>query len=410
MQASIFLFATDLHDEGPEQVLDNLQGRGGLQGVTLACAYHHARDVFPHNPVRKVRFLEGGTVFFRPDPRRYEGLRITPQVSRLAAEVDVLADLLTRAGRRGLAVRAWTVFLHNTTLGSRHPDCAPQNVFGDPYITYLCPANPDVRAYARALAADLASRGVETILAESLSYGSFNHGYHHERSFIPLSPVARYLFGLCFCEHCTRAIGQAGVDVEAVRQFVRAELEQVLNGEATTIPDGELVQAQIAELAGGELGHFLEARQAIVTSLAAEVREAVEGAGSSRFVVMDMSGAGKGYATGQPTGDPAPADAWKDGLDPAAIARAGHGLAAIGYARDPDRLRLDIDAYRGLLPADSTLSVALRPMLPDCDSAANLAAKIALLRDLGVAWADFYHYGFMRLAALDWIREALGAA
>ena len=103
-----------------------------------------------------------------PIPRRYAGLRITPQVSRLATEVDVLADLLTRAGRRGLAVRAWTVFLHNTTLGSRHPDCAPQNVFGDPYITNLCPANPDVRAYARALAADLASHGVETILAESL--------------------------------------------------------------------------------------------------------------------------------------------------------------------------------------------------------------------------------------------------
>ena len=56
MNASTFLFATDLHDEGFPQVLDNVQGRGGMQGVTLACAYHHARDIFPHNPVRKVRF------------------------------------------------------------------------------------------------------------------------------------------------------------------------------------------------------------------------------------------------------------------------------------------------------------------------------------------------------------------
>jgi hypothetical protein len=110
MRGAIFLFATDLHDEGPETVLDNVQERAGLQGVTLACAYHHARDIFPHNPVRKVRFLEGGTVFFRPDPRRYAGLRLTPQVSRLATEIDVLADLDVRCGRRGLAVRARTVY------------------------------------------------------------------------------------------------------------------------------------------------------------------------------------------------------------------------------------------------------------------------------------------------------------
>ena len=407
MRGAIFLFATDLHDEGPETVLDNVQGRAGLDGVTLACAYHHARDLFPHNPVRKVRFLEGGTVFFRPDPRRYAGLRIAPQVSRLAAEVDVLGDLLARAARRGLAVRAWTVFLHNTTLGSRHPECAPRNVFGDPYITNLCPAHPEVRAFACALAADLASRGVETILAESLGYGGFDHGYHHERTFIPLSPVARLLLGLCFCEHCMGAIRAAGVATERVRGFVRAELGQVLEGTPTALPDGDAEWDEIAALAGGELGRFLVARQAIVTSLAAEVRAAVEAAGDGRFVVMDMAGAAKGYASGVPTGAPAPASAWREGLDPAAVAGAAHGLAAIGYASDPARLRLDLDAYRALVPANRTLSVALRPMRPDCDSPANLAAKLAILRERGVAWADFYHYGFMRLDALDWIREAL---
>ncbi len=407
MRGAIFLFATDLHDEGPETVLDNVQGRAGLDGVTLACAYHHARDLFPHNPVRKVRFLEGGTVFFRPAPSRYAGLRITPQISRLAAEVDVLGDLLTRAARRGLAVRAWTVFLHNTTLGSRHPECAPQNVFGDPYITNLCPAHPDVRAFACALAADLGSRGVETILAESLGYGGYDHGFHHERAFIPLSPVVRFLLGLCFCEHCLRELGRAGVAVDRVRDFVRAELGNVLDGTATRLPDGEVDRVEIAAMVDGELGRFLGARQGIVTSLTAEVRAAVEAAGGSRFVVMDMAGAAKGYATGEPTGDPAPASAWREGIDPATIAEAGHGLATIGYARDPARLRLDLDAYRALVPPDRVLSVALRPMRPDCDGPANLRAKIDILRAGGVDWADFYHYGFMRLDALDWINEAL---
>lgn len=409
MQGSLFLFATDLHDEGTENVLDNIQGRAGLHGATLACAYHHARDIFPHNPVRKVRFLEGGTVFFRPDPARYAGLRIQPRVSRLAREVDILADLMARAGRRGMVVRAWTVFLHNTTLGSRYPDCAVQNVFGDPYITFLCPANPEVRAFARALAADVARYSVSAVLAEALSYQPFDHGYHHERSFVPLSKVARFLLGLCFCEHCTRAIAGAGVAVEAVRQFVRASLERVLTGEEHGLPDGDLSREVLTPLAGGELLDFVDARQQVVTSLAAEVREAVEGAGDARFIVMDMSGASKGYATGQPTGDPAAASAWQDGLDPATVGAAAHGLAAIGYARDPDRLRLDLATYRRLVPADRALSVALRPMLPDCDSAPNLAAKLAVARDLHIAWADFYHYGFIQLPILDRIREAWNA-
>lgn len=406
MRGSLFMFATDLQDEGIATVLDNVQGRAGLHGATLACAYHHARDVFPHNPVRKVRFLEGGTVFFQPDPSRYAGLKIAPRVSRLAAEVDMLARLMASAERRGLAVRAWTVFLHNTTLGMAYPECAPQNVFGDPYLTNLCPANPDVRAFARALAADIARYGVEAILAESLSYGGFNHGYHHERSFIPLSPIVRYLFGLCFCEHCLRAASAAGVATDRVAQFVRTALENALAGEPDGLPDGPPTLDVLAPLADGELGAFLTARQAIVTSLVAEVAEAVAAVGSTRLTMMDMSGAAKGYATGQPTGDPAAADAWRDGVDPAATARAAHALSVIGYAQDPARLRLDLDAYAALLPAERPLSVALRPMPPDCDSAPNLAAKLAVLRDHNVAWADFYHYGFVRLSALDLIREA----
>ena len=50
---------------------------------------------------------------------------------------------------------------------------------------------------------------------------------------------------------------------------------------------------------------------------------------------------------------------------------------------------------------------ALRPVLPDCDSAENLAAKLRAARDAGVDRVDFYHYGLAPLSALDRIREAL---
>jgi hypothetical protein len=104
-----------------ETVLDNVAGRAGLGGVTLAAAYHHGRDIFPHNPVRKVHFLEGGTVFFQPDLARFRGLKLRPNVSRLAMDSDVLADLCRHASARSMRVRAWTVFLHNYTLGEAHP-------------------------------------------------------------------------------------------------------------------------------------------------------------------------------------------------------------------------------------------------------------------------------------------------
>ena len=41
-------FATDLRDEGTATVLDNVQNRAGIDGLTMAVAYHDARDVFPH--------------------------------------------------------------------------------------------------------------------------------------------------------------------------------------------------------------------------------------------------------------------------------------------------------------------------------------------------------------------------
>ncbi len=79
-----------------------------------------------------------------------------------------------------------------------------------------------------------------------------------------------------------------------------------------------------------------------------------------------------------------------------------------GYAADVDRVRLDLEAYRARL-GDVPLSMALRPTSPDCDTPENLAEKLRLARELGVAQVDFYHYGFVRLEALEWIRAALEA-
>ena len=393
MKASILAFATDLADEGVDAVLDNVQARGGLGGISIAAAYHEGRDVFPHNPVRKVRFLEGGAVFFPPDRERWRGVRLRPSVSESAG---VFPQALAAARARGLAVNAWTVFLHNGALAARHPDCAPENAFGDRYVTELCPAHPDVRAFACALAADVAALGIDAICAESLHFHGLEHGTAHERYFVPLGALARFLFGLCFCEHCVAAAD--GVDGAALRRFVRVELERVLAG-GPEEPVEELDRDEVAGLAGGELGGYLIARERTVTSLVTEVAAAAAG---TRLELIDLSGAIKGYATGRPTGAPAASIAWQHGVDVEAVAAACHGIEAVGYAVGADRLRFDLDAY-----GDAAVAVILRPAPPDCASDENLREKVAVARERGLGRVDFYHYGLMRLDALDRIREAL---
>ena len=383
-------------------VLDNIGGRAGLSGITMAAAYHHGRDIFPHNPRRKVHFLEGGAVFFRPDPARYREAGVLPITSKLCERTDVLADLCREAATRRMQVRAWTVFLHNYSIGEVHPELACQNAFGDRHLTDLCPSNPRVRAYAVALAADIAAKGVDTVVAESLHFHGLEHGFHHERYFIELGPLGRYLLGLCFCEHCmSRA---RGVDAERLRKAAVEELERRFSAPAEAEP-AELDRDSVEVFAGGELGGYLRARAETVASLVSEAAEAAAAEGAA-FAFIDLSGAIKGYATGRPEGDPAPSIAWQFGIDGAAVARACGQLEAIGYAADPARLRFDLDAYRSLVGANR-LSVILRPMPPDCESADNLAAKIAIASAAGAMEVGFYHYGFMRLESLDLIRTAL---
>jgi hypothetical protein len=401
----LFAFASDLVDEGMATVLDNVAGRAGVGGVTLAAAYHQGRDIFPHNPARKVHFLDGDSVFFQPDARRYQGLLLQPRVSKLAQESDVLADLCRAASDRSMRVRAWTVFLHNHTLGAGHPDCACRNAFGDAHLTDLCPSNPDVRAYVTALSGDIAARGVSAVVAESLHFHALEHGFHHERYFIELGPFGRHLFGLCFCGHCLQAARRRGVDAEGLHAEVRRELERRFAADAE--PEGpELLKEKVGEFAGGELAAYIETRTATVTSLVGEAAESArtEGAG---FAFIDLSGAVKGYATGRPQGAPVPQIAWQFGIDVSGVAAACGQVEAIGYAADPERLRLDLTAYRSIIGPDQRLSVIMRPMAPDCDSSENLSSKLGVAGELGVVDAGFYHYGFMRLQSLDLIRAAL---
>ncbi|MGW3623629.1 hypothetical protein [Streptomyces sp. NPDC000880] len=395
MKASMFVFGTDLVHEGYDNVLGNLADRAGVQAVSVSATYHNARDVFPHNPVHRVYRHEGDISWFVPRAGTYPA-GMVPPLAEDAQGVDVLAELGKRAERHGLQVNAWTIFTHNSRIGATNPDCTVRNVYGDTSRGDLCPANPKVRDYFLALAADVCRYPVTRLLAECLHYRPFEHGEHHERYLIDLPPTARMLLGLCFCTHCRQQGAADGVDVEGLATGIRHALEPLWAGE----PMPALEPALAAELDG-----YLSMRETVVVELTRNVRAVVSAAGVE-LTFIDHAGAMSHVMAGTEADESPLVPARKLGVAPSRITAEADELAVLGYAATPQRVSSILAAYRGEI-GQAPLSVAIRPLLPDCATPENLAAKVAAARNAGVRRVDFYHYAMAPLDRLDWIAAAL---
>ncbi|MER5647428.1 hypothetical protein [Streptosporangium sp. NPDC002524] len=401
MDSSLYVYVEDVRGEGLEAVLDRITGYG-VTGVTVAAAYHRARDVTPHGRSRVTLRSDGA--HFTPPADLFGGLRLVPPV-QAGAEDEPLAALRRATAERGLALHGWTVFLQNTTIGLADPDVTVRNCFGDRGSPAdLCPSHPDVRLYAVALGRAVARQGVDSVVAEALHFGTFGHGYHHERSFVPLGPMDAFLLGLCFCGFCMRRAADLGVNAEVAREECSRIVGAVLDGDPPA--QGEVTRAALTAYAGPEVVAYARARSEVVTSLVSEVSTAVTDEGS-RLVFLDATGAVKGYADGLPSPGLAAHDSWQLGVDLVALGDLVPSLGVLAYARDAVRVADDVVAYRRSTGKDRELRVVLRPGLPDTDSADRLAAKVRAVRASGADAVDFYAYGLMPYPILDRIPGAL---
>ncbi|WUH99539.1 hypothetical protein OHR68_39630 [Spirillospora sp. NBC_00431] len=377
MDSSLYVLVEDLRGGADAaRILSH-----GVSSITIGAAYHRARDVTPHGRTR-VTLRHDGVHF--PPGDLFDGLRLVPPVRR-NAEQEPLRALREQTRELGVPLHGWGVFLHNTTLGLAFPDVTQENCFGDRAAPAdLCPSNPDVRAYAVALGRAIARQGMDSVVTESLHFGTFGHGYHHERSFVDLGPAAEFALGLCFCQHCQARIPSAG------------KARAAASGLAASVLDGGPPADALPEA----LEEYARARTPIVTSLAAEVAEAVADEGS-HLIFIDLAGAVKGYADGRPTGEPAAGSAWRIGVDPASVGGVVPSYAILCYARDEARVADDVAAYRAALGPDTTLRAVLRPGLPDTESAEHLAAKAKAARASGADTVDYYQYGLVPLPTLS---------
>jgi hypothetical protein len=121
------------------------RGDGGLQLPPFARCCRRTRAAASSICAAASIPAEAGTVRQAQDQTRWV---------EFAREEDPLASWWpppeARHGRAHL-----TNGTHSTVQASANLDCAVQNAFGDAYITTLCPANPDVRAYLCALNGEL---------------------------------------------------------------------------------------------------------------------------------------------------------------------------------------------------------------------------------------------------------------
>jgi len=400
VRTALFCSAVDVADAGPAAVLDDALGRAGVDGLAVAASYHAARDLLPHARGPRLRAFPAGLWIAR-DPAVWDGCPVQPARAGDALTEAAVAELVEQAGARGATVDGWAVFMH--VDGAEPGPGTHVTAFGDPLPEQLCPSRPAARAYAVALARAILRAGMGEVLAESLHHHGLEHGVHHERYLFEPGAVGRLLLGLCLCDDCVAGASAAGADGPALRDGVRALLQGMLDrGEPLA---GEVeTREQAAALLGGELGALLDAREAAVTSLVREVSEACREEGGA-LTVLDSSGAAKGYADGRPTGGPAADFGWRFGLDVAAL--APHcTVEAIAYARDPDRVALDLAAYRAAV-GDGEIAAIMRPFGSDCAGVDDLRAKVGLAREAGCRRLDLYHYGLMPLPVLDRIAAAL---
>ncbi|MFC2076582.1 hypothetical protein ACFLT7_05820 [candidate division KSB1 bacterium] len=388
MKTTIWTYMRDVVDEGPEECLKTIRERAGVSGISVVATYHAGSFVLPHNPRRKIWFPEDGALYFQPDLKLYGSIK--PHISNIVDECDPLRTMEEAAGTQKMMVTAWTVLLHNSTLGSLYPEYTSRNVFGDHLIFALCPSAEASREYAVALVRDLTNNHeLETIELETFEFMGYRHGYHHEMAGVEITPIADFLLSLCFCESCRERAEDGGGDFDVIREAARARLEKFFERAEVQKPLMEEV-LELDNITGGGLKAYLKVRMRTVQSLLAEIKSAADGRASLRPILEHP-----------------PEISPLFGIDLNRLNEIASEVTVLAYKAGIEETIEYAERYRAALPKNLQITVGLHGGEPYMDGPENFAGKIKGLKAAGFESLSFYNYGFMRLENLDWIREAL---
>lgn len=389
MRHSMWTYAWDVQEQGFETAVSDLRARAGVNGVSLAASYHAGRFLKPRGKAGKVYFPEDGTIYFEPNAARWANSRLKPKASSIVQRGDVLRKFVEAREQTGLAVHAWTVCLHNMRLGIEHPDVCTVNAFGDINSFSLCPSHPDAREYVGTLVEDLtAGYRPDSVELETPGFMPYAHGFHHEKDGVGLTAEDDFLLSLCFCPSCLDRARRAGVDGEAARRAVERLVVESLE-RAVPQPRWPDFAARGPEALAGlpELHAYVGWRSEPVTSLVAEIRDRADPA--SKVHVIDG------------------VDGWVCGCDHAALAMAADGLVLCTYDMPAEKVAASIQRARAAIGTEKFIGAGFRAFYPEFADADALRANAQAAIAAGAGGLNFYCYGLIPAARLDWVKQAL---
>ena len=382
-QANLWCYVWDLEDEGIDAVLDRLHGQVGATGISVATSYHSVDHLRIHAGVSSRVYRADGGIYFQPDADHYAATRIKPIVAGGIKSRNPLARIAEACARRHMNLRSWTVCCHNSALVARHESMAVKNVFGVINPPRLCSANPDVRAYLRALVGDLSSNyPLQAVELEAALFADSAHYHRHQKTGIQFGPPERLLLNLCFCESCRQAASQAGVDVEAAARSAKVRLEKVFEA-------GRPGAMSIDNLLGedGPIRRFCNWRLGAMAQLLAELKKSCR----TKLVLYDESD----RVTGE-----SDLPVLAENVD-----------AVLGFCYSP-RIE-DVEATIQRLSRAKkppAVEAGFHAFPPVCPDAPTLVREMTRAAELGVRSVNVYNYGIMPEANLDWVRQAIRSA
>ena len=123
-----------------------------------------------------------------------------------------------------------------------------------------------------------------------------------------------------------------------------------------------------------------------MTSLVAEVRDRADPA--SQIYVIDIK------------------DGWLGGCDAGALGRICDGMIFCVYDMSAEDIGGAIAAARATIPGDRYVGAGFRVFHPEMADADDLAAKTRAAVAAGAGGLNFYNFGLIPRARLDWVGSA----
>jgi len=392
VKSNAFTLPYTFFREPAAKVIADLK-EAGFSGINLALNYHASRD-FLLRQGPQLEYLSDGFHYYKVDKSNYAtGALIPAEFDQLPSN-QLLENVLAEAKKQEFEVNAWAVYMHNSALGMTYPNATVTNVFGNKFLSELCPLNKAVQGYAIGLTKDLASRGVNSIMAESLHFHGARHGEHHERFFMELSPITEFLFSLCFCSDCKSNFSG---DTDSLSEKIKEKLQLVFDDKDPWL--GKVLSKEfLADLLGEGILDYLTAREAGVTKLYEQVVNTAHAFGvnfkyEDQSSLLDFDSANTLNRS------------WELGIDNQAISKVVDKFEPLTYRKSPEAVSALISAYKK--EVSTPIATILRPNFPDCTEENNLISKVNALKNLGVSEIDFYLLDTFRPRDLKWISKAI---